>query len=194
MFTNCTHPCSQPKSRHKTFLAKPPGGHAWPIVTGSECLKPGGFARNVSCLNPGWEHGCVQFVKKETGNTFLLAFNLLIYLLIYLSNNTILYRRLRVVKITKTLKSGSRDGEKQMLQALPQGSLHRQKEEVSRVGLGRPCRRWGTTLLQAVAQRACMAHSYRIWLPHRMTEMQISWLINIRNIIFLEISVANLWC
>jgi len=98
MFTNCTHPCSQPKSRYKTFLAKPFGGHAWPIVTGSECLKPGSFASHVSCLNLGWEHGCVQFVKKETGNTFLLAFNLLIYL----SNNTFLYRRLRVVKITKT--------------------------------------------------------------------------------------------
>lgn len=64
-----------------------------------ECLKPGGFARNVLCLNLGWEHGCVQFLKKRDRKYFFL---LAVNLLIYLSNNTILYRRLRVVKITKT--------------------------------------------------------------------------------------------
>lgn len=121
MFKNCTHPCSQPRSRHKTFLAKPPGGHAWPIETGFECFKARRFCQECFVFGSGlrtWV--CAVCEERDRKYFFLLVFNLLIYL----SNNTILYRRLREVKITKTLKSGSRDGEKQMLQALPLGSLH----------------------------------------------------------------------
>lgn len=65
------------------------GLNAW-----SQEVLPGMFCVWIWAENMG----VCSFWKKETGNTLLLPDNLLIYL----SNNTILYRRLRVVKITKT--------------------------------------------------------------------------------------------
>lgn len=175
MFTNCTHPWSQPRSRNKTFRTKPPGGHAWLQDWMPEARR---FCQECFVFESGLRTWVCAVSEKKRQE--ILFYYLIIYLFTYLIIP--FYTEGSGWSKLQRLKSGPRDGEKQMLQALPQESLHWQKEEVSCVGLERPCSCWGTILLQAAAQKACTAHSYRIWLPQRMTEMQISCLINIRNI------------
>lgn len=92
--------------------------------------------------------------------------------------NQILYKRLGMAQSMKTLKLGLGDGKRQVLQALPVGQAFVPS------GLERPHVPTGQLPWECTPARLSDLIS------QRMVEMQISWFISIRNLIFSE---PQLW-